>query len=74
MKSQYRRKLLQWIVYFNDEYHNGQVYKTTFEKNNKLYVGCSTRNLQERLNHRDMWPQNQVQYINTRVTTQWSHQ
>ena len=36
--------------YFNDEYHNGQVYKITFEHNNKLYVGCSTRNLQERLN------------------------
>ena len=36
--------------YFNDEYHNGQVYKITFEHNNKLYFGCSTRNLQERLN------------------------
>ena len=36
--------------YFNDEYHNGQVYKITFAHNNKLYVGCSTRNLQERLN------------------------
>ena len=36
--------------YFNDDYHNGQIYKITFEHNNKLYIGSSIRNLQERLN------------------------
>ena len=34
--------------YFNRDYHNGQIYKITFEHNNKLY--SSIRNLQERLN------------------------
>ena len=33
--------------YFNDDYHNGQIYKITFE--HKLYIGSSIRNLQERL-------------------------
>ena len=36
--------------YFNDDYHNGQIYKITFEHNNTLYIGSSIRNLQERLN------------------------
>ena len=36
--------------YFNDDYHNGQIYKITFEHNNKLYIGSSIRNLQEQLN------------------------
>ena len=36
--------------YFNDDYHNGQIYKITFEHNDKLYIGSSIRNLQERLN------------------------
>ena len=36
--------------YFNDDYHNGQIYKITFEHNIKLYIGSSIRNLQERLN------------------------
>ena len=36
--------------YFNDDYHNGQIHKITFEYNNKLYIGSSNRNLQERLN------------------------
>ena len=36
--------------YFNDDYHNGQIYKITFEYNNTLYIGSSIRNLQERLN------------------------
>ena len=36
--------------YFNDDYHNGQIYKITFKHNNKLYIGSSIRNLQERLN------------------------
>ena len=35
--------------YFNDDYHNGQVYEISFELINKLYVGCSIRNLQQRL-------------------------
>ena len=35
--------------YFNDDYHNSQIYKITFEHNNKLYIGSSIRNLQERL-------------------------
>ena len=35
---------------FNDDYHNGEIYKITFEHNNKLYIGSSIRNLQERLN------------------------
>ena len=38
------------ISYFNDDYHNGQIYKITFKHNNKLYIGSSIRNLQERLN------------------------
>ena len=33
--------------YFNDDYHNGQVYKISFELIDKLYVGCSIRNLQQ---------------------------
>ena len=36
--------------YFNDDYHNGQIYEITFEHNNKLYIDSSIRNLQERLN------------------------
>ena len=36
--------------YFNDDYHNGQIYKITFKHNDKLYIGSSIRNLQERLN------------------------
>ena len=36
--------------YFYDDYHNGQIYKITFEHNSKLYIGRSIRNLQERLN------------------------
>ena len=35
--------------YFNDDYHNGQICKITFKLNNKLYIGSSIRNLQERL-------------------------
>ena len=35
--------------YFNDDYHNGQVYEISFELIDKLYVGCSIRNLQHRL-------------------------
>ena len=36
--------------YFNDDHHNEQVYKITFKHNDKLYIGSSIRNLQERLN------------------------
>ena len=36
--------------YFNDDYHNGQIYKITFEHNDKLYIGRSIRNLREQLN------------------------
>ena len=36
--------------YFNDDYHNGQIYKITFVHNNKSYICSSIRNLQERLN------------------------
>ena len=36
--------------YFKDDYHNGEIYKITLEHNNKLYIGSSIRNLQERLN------------------------
>ena len=36
--------------YFNDVYHNGQIYKITFKHNDKLYIDSSIRNLQERLN------------------------
>ena len=28
------------------DYHNGQIYKITFEHNIKLYIGSSIRNLQ----------------------------
>ena len=35
--------------YFNDDYHNGQIYKITFEHNNKICIGSSIRNVQERL-------------------------
>ena len=35
--------------YFNDDYHNGQVYEISFELIDKLYVRCSIRNLQQRL-------------------------
>ena len=31
--------------YFNDDYHSGQIYKITFEHNNKLYIGSSIRNV-----------------------------
>ena len=36
--------------YFNDDYHNGQIYKITFKHNDELYIGSSIRNPQERLN------------------------
>ena len=35
--------------YFNDDYHYGKIYKIRYEYNDKLYVGSSIRNLQERL-------------------------
>ena len=35
--------------YFNDDYHNGQTYEITFQHNDKIYVGGSIRNLQDRL-------------------------
>ena len=36
--------------YFNDDYHNGQIYKITFKHNDKLYIASSMRNLKERRN------------------------
>lgn len=36
--------------YFNDDDNKGQIYKITFKHNDKLYIGSSMRNLQERLN------------------------
>ena len=33
--------------YFNDDYHNGQIYEITFQHNDKMYVGGSIRNLQD---------------------------
>lgn len=35
--------------YFNDDYQNSKIYQITFEKNDKIYVGCTTRLLEERL-------------------------
>lgn len=35
--------------YFNDDYQNGKIYQITFEKNNKIYVGCTTQLLEERI-------------------------
>ena len=35
--------------YFNDDYQNGQIYEITFQHNDKIYVGGSIRNLQDRL-------------------------
>ena len=35
--------------YFNDDYSSGQIYQIIFEHNDKVYVGCSIRNLQTRL-------------------------
>ena len=35
--------------YFNDDYHNGQIYEITFQHNDKIYVGGSIRNLQDQL-------------------------
>ena len=54
LNSKYKIRMPSLCVtvssYFNDDYHNGQIYKITFEHNNKLYIGSSIRNLQERLN------------------------
>ena len=33
--------------YFNDDYHNGEIYEITFQNNDKVYVRSSIRNLQE---------------------------
>ena len=35
--------------YFNADYQNGKIYQITFENNNKIYVGCTTQLLEERL-------------------------
>ena len=35
--------------YSNDDYNSGQIYQIIFEHNDKVYVGCSIRNLQTRL-------------------------
>ena len=35
--------------YFNADYQNSKIYQITFEKNNKIYVGCTTQLLEERL-------------------------
>ena len=37
------------FCYFNDDYHNGQIYEITFQDNDKIHIGSSMRNLQERL-------------------------
>lgn len=36
--------------YFNDDYQNGKIYQITCEKYDKIYVGCTTQLLEERLN------------------------
>ena len=35
--------------YFYDDYQNGKIYQITFEKNYKIYVGCTTQLLEDRL-------------------------
>lgn len=35
--------------YFNDDYQNGKIYQITFENNDKIYAGCTTKLLEERL-------------------------
>ena len=54
LNSEYKIRMPPLCVtvnsYFNDDYHNRQIYKITFKHNNKLYIGSSIRNLQERLN------------------------
>ena len=35
--------------YFNDDYQNGKIYQIKFENNDKIYVGCTTQLLEERL-------------------------
>ena len=35
--------------YFNADYQNGKIYQITFEKNDKIYVGCTTQLLEDRL-------------------------
>lgn len=35
--------------YFNADYQNGKIYQITFENNDKIYVGCTTQLLEDRL-------------------------
>lgn len=34
---------------FNSAFQNGLIYKVTFEGSNKIYIGCTTQILEERL-------------------------
>ena len=53
LNPKYRIRLPLWRVtvnsFFNHDYHKGQIYKIMFKNKNKLYIGSSIRNLQERL-------------------------
>lgn len=40
--------------YFNSDYQNGKIYQITFEENDKIYVGCTTQLLEERLDEHNL--------------------
>lgn len=52
--------------YFSDDYQNSKIYQITFEKNNKIYVGCTTQLLEERLEEHKS--NKKAQYINIVMT------
>ena len=51
--------------YSNDDYNSGQIYQIIFEHNDKVYVGCSIRNLQTRL--QSILPIRRVQFTSTKM-------
>ena len=46
--------------YFNADYQNGKIYHVTFEKNNKHYVGSTTRILEDRLDEPKLNPKSAI--------------
>ena len=46
--------------YFNADYQNGKIYHVTFEKNDKHYVGSTTRILEDRLDEHKLNPKSAI--------------
>ena len=62
--KQYRERPQDQMIilnsYFNADYQNGKIYHVTFEKNDKHYVGSTTRILEDRLDEQKLNPKSAI--------------